>query len=549
MWVLSLLILFVLSFGYYATKLEIDASSETLLLENDTDLKFSREMSKRFQGENFLIITYRPNSDMFSAKSKNEIQNLSQALEKLPLVKSIDSILTVPLLLSPPKPIQELIDDVKTLGNSNVETSLVQNEFLTNPLYHGNIISKDFKTSAIIVNLHKDDKYNEFIQKRDALNSATTEAEKKELKNITTAFKLHRDERRIIEQKNIENIREIMTQYGKNSTLFLGGVNMIANDLVTFVKNDLLIYGSTLVLILIIVLWMVFRRLRWVMLPIFISILSVIAVSATLGFFAWEITVISSNFIALQLIITISIVLHLIVHYNELISKYPKASNHRVILATILAKGTPTFFAIITTIAGFSSLMISNIKPIINLGWMMSAGIALSLLIAFIVFPTVLMKLPKLKSKTNKQNSKKAFSFTQASANIVQKDKKSIFIVTAITLLFSLSGASMLIVENSFINYFKQNTEIYKGMKVIDEDLGGTTPLDVIITFKAINAVEVTEDETDGFEDEFNEEASSEQYWFTKEKMDNILKVHNYLETVPEIGDVQSLASILKIGK
>ncbi|CAA6820138.1 MAG: Unknown protein [uncultured Sulfurovum sp.] len=549
--VLSILLIGLLSFGYYATKLEIDASSETLLLEHDEDLKFSREIDKRFQGENFLIITYTPQKEMFSKQSKQEIKSLSDSLEKLPLVKSVDSILTVPLLLSPPKAIKELVDDVQTLGNSEVETSLVKNEFLTNPLYKGNIISEDFKTSAIIVNLHRDHKYSQLLQQRNDLSaSATTATQKEALKNISQAFKAHRDQQRIIEQENIEQIRAIIHQQQSNSTLFLGGVNMIANDLVNFVKNDLFIYGSTLVLILIVVLWLVFRRLRWVVLPIFISILSVLAVTSALGFFGWEITVISSNFIALQLIITISIVLHLIVHYNELLNKYPKASNQRIVLATILAKGTPTLFAIVTTIAGFSSLIVSNIKPVINLGWMMSTGIALSFIIAFIVFPTLIVILPKLKIKPKNKAKQKRFSFTQMCSNIVQKDKKSIFIVTAITLIFSLSGASMLVVENSFINYFKQNTEIYQGMKVIDEDLGGTTPLDVILTFKEIaSSVKISNDEADEFEDEFNQEANSEQYWFTKEKMDKILQVHNYLETLPEIGDVQSLASILKIGK
>jgi len=547
--VLSLLLVLLFSFGYYATKLEIDASSETLLLENDKDLAFSREINQRFQGEDFLIITYSPQIEMFSKESQEKIKSLSQALEELPLVKSVNSILTVPLLLSPPKAIKELVDDVKTLGKSPADISLVKNEFLTNPLYYGNIISKDLKTSAIIINLHKDHKYNELLQKRNSLNSAKSATEKEALESVTKAFKAYRDERRLIEQENIEKIREIMHQYNKNNTLFLGGVNMISNDLVTFVKNDLLIYGSTLVLILIMVLWTVFRTLRWVILPIFISLLSVITVSSALGFFGWEITVISSNFIALQLIITISIVLHLIVHYNELLSKYPKASNRRIVLATILAKGTPTFFAIITTIAGFSSLMVSNIKPVINLGWMMSTGITFSLLIAFIVFPTIVVKLPKLKIKAKKRSEKKPFSFTRLCSTIVKKDKNSIFIVTAITIIFSISGSSMLIVENSFINYFKQNTEIYQGMKVIDEHLGGTTPLDVVLTFKELTPTQTNNNELDEFEDEFNEDANSEQYWFTKEKMDKIIEIHEYLESINEIGDVQSLASILKIGK
>ncbi|MCH9739218.1 MAG: MMPL family transporter, partial [Epsilonproteobacteria bacterium] len=273
------------------------------------------------------------------------------------------------------------------------------------------------------------------------------------------------------------------------------------------------------------------------------------AITSSLGFFGWEITVISSNFIALQLIITISIVLHLIVRYNELLSLYPRASSHRLILYTVLTKITPTFFAIITTIAGFSSLIVSNIKPVINLGWMMSAGIAFSFIIAYIVFPTVLLLLGKLKA-TPKQKRKRDFSFTQQCATIVQYDRRAILVVTALLVLFSLTGASKLIVENSFINYFKEDTEIHKGMSVVDTELGGTTPLDIVVTFKEEPKETSTADEEfDEFEDEFSSEENQEQYWFTKEKMDKILEIHNYLDSIDEVGNTQSLATILKLGK
>ena len=550
--ILALLLIGIFSFGYYATKLEIDASADTLLLKNDPTLKLSREMSQRFTNSSMLIVTYTPKSNMLSTESIQTLETLSKELTKLPLIKSVESILTVPLLLSPPQPISELVNDVKTL--TDVDKNLAKKEFLRNPLYAGNLVSKDFKTSAIILNLYKDTTYNDLRQKKEALEGKKERSiqEEKTLQETLLAFKKHRDKQRILEHKNIEDIRAIIAQHQDNAALFLGGVNMIANDIVGFVKSDLVIYGSTLIAILLLVLWFVFGQVRWVLLPLLISVLSVLAITSTLGFFGWEITVISSNFIALQLIITLSIILHLIVHYNEMLVKYPKVSHRKVILLTVLNKATPTFFAIITTIAGFSSLIVSNIKPIINLGWMMSAGIAFSLLISFIVFPTVLLMLPKGKVKQEKEcDPNKVCSFTQYCLNIVLKDKKAIFIATTLILLFSLSGASKLIVENSFINYFKQDTEIYKGMKVIDEELGGTTPLDIILTFNDDNTVTLEEsnEEVDEFEDEFAETQNDAQYWFTKEKMDKILEVHNYLDSIDEIGTVQSLASILKIGK
>lgn len=528
--VLITLLCVILSFGYYSTKLEIDASAQTLLLEDDKDLAFSRVVNERFKTSDILVITYTPDELLLSSKSLDFVKDISRDLEKLPQVDSVNSILTVPLLFSPPKELKELVDGVTTLQNSNPDLTLVKKEFLTNPLYSGNLVSKDFKTTALIINLKEDKKYFQLLKSKDK-----------------KALKIHRDKRRVIEHQNILDIRAIISKYKDNGSLFLGGVNMIADDIVGFVESDLVVYGSTLVLFLIGILWIIFRAVRWVVLPIMICTLAVIAITSSLGFFGWEITVISSNFIALQLIITISIVLHLIVRYNELLSLYPRASNHRLVLYTMLTKATPIFFAIITTIAGFSSLIISNIKPIINLGWMMSAGIALSFLIAYIVFPTVLVMLKKLKPK--KETKNRSFSFTQFSANIVIKDKKVIVMTTLVILVFSISGATMLIVENSFINYFKQDTEIYKGMKVIDQELGGTTPLDIVLTFKQEKKVAIKSEEVDEFDEEFNESEDEDQYWFTKQKMDKILQIHNYLLSIDEIGDTQSLATILKIGK
>jgi predicted RND superfamily exporter protein len=548
--ILLLLLVGIFSFGYYATKLEIDASSETLLLDDDPSLKLTESMSERFGSASMLIITYEPKSEMLSDESLKTLRNISKELETLKLVRSVDSILTVPLLLSPPQEISELVGNVKTLATPDIDRTLAKKEFLSNPLYKGNLVSEDFKTSAIILNLVEDHKYSELKKEKKALENIEkpTQEEKLALLEATQAFKTHRDEQRVLNQQNITEIRTIMENYQSEASLFLGGVNMIANDIVGYVKSDLLIYGSTLVVILLLVLWFVFREIKWVIIPLIISVLSVLTITSSLGYFGWEITVISSNFIALQLIITLSIVLHLIVHYNEMLHKYPNAKNEKLILTTILHKANPTFFAIVTTIAGFSSLVVSNIKPVINLGWMMSAGIALSLIIAFIVFPTLLLLIPKSKvQKATKDVTKReSNAFIQQTLKMVLKDKKGIFITTAVILLFSMTGATKLIVENSFINYFKEDTAIYQGMKVIDKELGGTTPLDIIVTFKEEEVM--VDDEEDEFGDEFAESANDAQYWFTEEKMNQIMKVHDYLKGIPEIGTVQSLASILKLG-
>ncbi|HEO98975.1 MAG TPA: RND family transporter [Epsilonproteobacteria bacterium] len=553
--VLIVVISSILLFGTNVVKLEIDASAETLLLKDDKDLAFTRTVAKRFHANDILVLAYKPNDDLLSEESLETLTRISSDLEKLPGVESVDSLINVPLFFSPVREMDELIKETRTLKTPDINLSMAKKEFLSSPLYKDSLVNKEFTISSIIIHLHQDPEYFTLLEKRNLLlekqkTSSLTKEEKQALRDVTIIFKDYRDAQRILENQNIEAIRSLISEYQDDATFFLGGVQMISNDIVTFVKNDLLIYGSILILLIVLILGIVFKKPRWVMLPILICTLSVIAITSSLGFFGWEITVISSNFIALQLIITISIVLHLIVRYEELLTYYPHASSRRLILLTILSKATPTFFAIITTIAGFSSLLFSHIHPVINLGWMMSAGISMSLVIAFIIFPAVLMLL----KKTPPLKKKKSISFIPSlTARIVLHDKKAIFIISFLSIIFSVTGASQLIVENSFINYFKKDTEIYKGMKIIDQELGGTTPLDVIITFAdkkppAAPVMETEEDE-ESFEDEFNTAENEDQYWFTDEKITIIKRVHDYLTDLEEIGEVQSFATLLDTGK
>ncbi|WP_338081391.1 efflux RND transporter permease subunit [Aliarcobacter lanthieri] len=546
---------FICTLGYYSTKVQIDASAETLLLEDDEDLKFFREVYKKYENSNFLIVTFSPKEYLLSEKSLEAIKNISDDFSKVENITKVDSILTVPLLQSPIRPISDLVAGVDNMQTGDFDKELVRNEFLTSPLYKNALVSDDFKTTAIILNLKESTEYFDFLDKRNTLlekqkDGSITKDEEKELEKTIIEFKKYRDILRYSDKKNIEEIREIIKNYEGEANIFLGGVNMIASDAIGFVKNDLLIYGLSLIIIFIFILWYIFRRIRWVFIPILICFISIISTGGVLGFFDWEVTVISSNFVALQLIITMSIVIHLIERYRELFFKYKKANQYKLVINTVLSKLMPCFLAIITTVVGFGSLVLSNIEPVINLGLMMSLGIIISLIISFILFPIILILIGK---KDEFDKSDRKFSFINKCSKIVENNGRTIIVVSVITVIFSVFGASKLFVENSFINYFKKSTEIYQGMIVIDENLGGTTPLDVIIKFKddEIKQIEITteNDDFDDFENEFVLSKDDKQYWFTQDKMQIIMAIHDYLETIPEIGKVQSLATLLKIGK
>ncbi len=553
--VLLVMFLAIAVLGLQATKLEIDASAETLILEDDKDLRFSRLVSERYGSSDFLIISYTPEGDLFSDEVLGDLTKLRDELTALKGVDSVTSILDVPLLESPPRPVKELVRDVPTLESPQVDKELARQEFQNSPIYKNLLVSPDLRTTALQVNLPEDPLFSELLKRRNDLRQKLDQngsaEEKTELREIENLFKAHRDSMRAEQHRNISEVRAVMKRHRGNADLFLGGVSMIADDLITFVKNDLRIFGTGVICLLALTLWLIFRQRRWVVLPLLCSVLSVVVTCGLLGAFGWEVTVISSNFISLQLIITMAVVIHLIVRYRELVCKDPSQSQHQLVLETVLSMARPCSFAVLTTVAGFSSLILCDILPVINFGWMMSAGIGVSLLLTFLVFPSILMLLPKQVP----MNCYIQSSFTGDLARFTQKRGGLIMALSVFLMVASIMGSSRLVVENSFIDYFRQTTEIYQGMKVIDEQLGGTTPLEVIIDFPeevssaADSVAAEPQDIFDELDAEFEAEKQQAQYWFTARKMARVEEVHDYLESLPETGKVLSLGTMLKVGR
>lgn len=593
--ILFLVVLLIAGLGYESRKLTVDASAETLLLENDKALSFTRKINARYGNPDFLVVTYAPHDgELLSDKNLENIRNIMKDLNALKRVVSVTSLLNVPLLQSPPRPVKELLKDVPTLESPSIDRKLAKDEFLNSPIYRDMLVSSDFKTTAMMVNLVADPVHQEFLARRNTLrdkekNQTISVDEQAELKQLMIDFKAHRDIVRVEEHDNIAQVRAIMDNYRGDADLFLGGASMIADDLITYVKSDLRLFGVGVLIFLTIMLGLIFRKIRWVLIPIFCCFFSVIATAGFLGMFGWEVTVISSNFISIQLIITMAITIHLIVRYRELEKLEPESSQHQLVLGSVMFMAKPCLFASLTTIAGFASLILSGILPVINFGWMMSVGIALSLLLTFLIFPAVLMQVEKAPLQASSTSS---FPLTQILANFTEFHGTKILLISTVILVLSGVGASMLRVENSFIDYFKTSTEIYQGMKIIDQQLGGTTPLDVILDFKdpatvtvagtpvetvppapepgvvaedpapkedfaAIDGEDPAANEFDAefgdegldeFDAEFEATQGQAQYWFTPDRMAQIEKVHDYLDQLPETGKVMSLGTLLKVG-
>ena len=547
----------------FVPKLAIDASTQTLLLENDKDLELWRDITKRYKIPNTLVIAYTPNSDLLSESSISTLAALSKDLAQIKGVKSVFSMLDAPLLLSSGLKFSDLLGTIPTLKDSNASKEAIKAEFLSSPFYKNSLVSSDFKTTALLLTLEPNPGYNEFIASITALENTLKTAEnnataKTLLKEQRAAFKAYRDELRIAEHEQITQIRQVIAKYNQNSQsriphqasssqLFLGGINMIADDMIAFVRSDLATYGLATLLLCSLCLFVYYLQLRYVFLAIFICLVCVGVASGLFGLLGFEITVISSNYIALQLIITLSVVIHLINSYREFFRKKSSFSQKAIVYLALKERMSPCFFAIFTTIIGFISLVFSDIRPIISLGVMMSASITLSLIFSFWLFGSIMSLLSK---KSVNTAFERYFSLTTLCAKIALnlRARKVVFAISALGLCVGLWGISKLSVENSFIGYFKENTDIYKGMELIDNKLGGTVPLDIIISFKKDKKEPRNSSLDDEFADEF---ASSDaaQYWFNERRMSVLKSVNEYLKNKEFIGSVSSLADLLEVGK
>ncbi len=553
-------LLVVVSFlSFKAKDFRLDASAETLVLENDEDLRYSRLINSRYGVQDYLLMTYAPKDDLFSDKVLANLARLRDELKELERVSSVVSILDVPLLESPPVPLKELSGNLRSLESPMVDKKLAKVEFSKSPLYQNLLVSPDLKTTALQIKFPVDEIYEDLLARRNHFRekqatNGLSAAEAAQFKKVSAQFQEHRDKMKETRHEDIARIRAIMETYRQDAELFLGGVSMIADDLITFIKNDLKTFGLGVLFFLVVTLGVVFRKMRWILLPVLCCAFSAVSMMGLLGLFGWEVTVISSNFISLQLIITMAITIHLIVRYRELHVNNPEAEQRELVLDDVSLMLRPCLYAALTTIAGFGSLLLCDILPVITFGWMMSAGITVSLVLTFLLFPAVLMLMRK-GTPPARRNSH--VSLTSLCARFTEAHGLMILVISGIAFVISAIGMSRLEVENSFIDYFKHTTEIYQGMKVVDQNLGGTTPLDVIVELDEHEALAQklapetdtqNDDEFDEFA-EFDEAQDEDKYWFTSDKMAQVEETHDYLESLPETGKVLSLETILKIAE
>jgi len=549
-----LFLIILITFSLYQAKnFNLDASSDALLLEGDPDLKYLREVNQTYGSKDFLVLTYSPISSFVEKETILNLQLLKSKIEKLTWVDSVTTIIDVPLLKSTDESLMERLKNYKTLAYPEIDRKRGFEEILNSPIYKNYVISEDGKTSGIVVYLKKDERLAEYIKVKDKYFNQSNETglskeEKVNYKKFLKEYEEYKNLYNIRNHQNITEIRDVISKYGDDAKIHLGGVPMIADDMMSYIKSDIVVFGIGVFIFIIFTLWLIFRDFKWVVMPLLGCATSVVIMIGLLGLIGWKVTVISSNFIALMLILNMAMNIHVTVRFLQLKKEFPQLTKSEAVLEASKKMMLPILYTVLTTICAFLSLVFSGIKPIIDFGWMMTLGLIVSLLVTFLLLPS-LLNIFSSNNEMNIKDTERSF-ITSALGSFTKNNKILIFGSTLLIVLFSLIGISKLEVENSFINYFDKETEIYKGMKKIDDDLGGTTPLNIILKFP-VQKIENTdtEDEFSEWEEENKTDRDKSKYWFTRDKMDKIIKVHDYLETLPEIGKVLSFGSILRVAE
>ena len=524
------------------TNFKLDASSDALVLENDTAFKIYRESGEEFGESDFLIVTYSPYKELFSVNSLTALKSLETDLGMLDGVENVFSLLDAPIFFQPKVPLADVADNLKDLESPEINLLLAKEEFLENPIYKDLIISSDGKTTALQLVIEENIQKNILINKRyQALEAEVRDASL--ISALSEQISILNDEESSAQKKLVKEIRSTLVNYKDKADLFLGGPSMIAVDMMAFIQSDLIIFGIGVALIFAIMLYIFFGNFWFVILPLINAFVTTIFTAGFLGLMNWKISVVSSNFIALLLILTISLTVHVMVKFID----NNDADKRKSLQKTFSDMFLPCMFAALTTAIAFLSLTLGDLKPVIEFGKMMAVGMAFALFFTFTFLPAALMAINTGKTKD--------FIDVKSYLNSIAKFTKgnNLFLLSSYAILLSifLFGMSKLLVENRFIDYFDESTEIYQGMLLLDEELGGTATLDIIIKEPALEIDDSIYIDDDLFGDDLFEDDESEAsgYWWNIYSLNKLEDIHDYLDAMPEIGKVLSVASGVKLAR
>ncbi|MEM8844075.1 MAG: MMPL family transporter [Pseudomonadota bacterium] len=543
---LTIVLAIVAGVSPYLTYINIDASPDSLLLESDPDLKFYREVHREYGSDEFIVIGFEPKKDLYDKQTITFIDQLTQELSNLTTVESVTSITNVPLLTQDDKEDRKGFTDFKILTDDDVDIEVARDEFTSSPLYASNLVSDDSSATTIVVNIIRNKTLDALQEEKyellDALSQDSHNSElNKDLDQLNDLLLMERIKTGQSYEDTLRDIREAVKKYSDQGVFYLAGAPLIASDIRYFIQNDIRVFGISILAIMLVVLYIFFRSFTWVALSLICAFLNVLLVAGLIGMFELNLTVISSNFVALLIIFSITLSIHVIIRYQEVASSNPDKKDANLTYA-IKQIATPCIYMVATSAIAFISLIVSDIQPVIYFGLIMVIGLLCAFFLTFTILPT-LIKITNPKVSTFKNDKPTEILNSILKAVLGHKPITTTVIIAMIGV--GIIGIMNITVENRFIDYFHANTDIHKGLVFIDQELGGTVPLEIIL-----DAPPQDDDEEDFYDEEFADYFASEEegftetsYWYNRRGINKIDAIHKYLEEQEQIGKVLSISS------
>jgi predicted RND superfamily exporter protein len=495
----------------------IEAGTHVLLDERDPDLAYYNRSRVLWGYDEYAIVCAR-RADWFTPESVRALAEMAADLGRVPHVKSVTSILTVPLLRNRPSPLG--IPVPVFLTDPKVDLEAARRELLAHTQAAGNLISADGRDVSLLAHL---DIPESILRLDTEWADAQARRDRARVTELEGPYRTALAELRERREAMVRGLRKMAAGWGPprlEEPVRLSGIPVINVNLLEHVEADLKVFGAVSLALFTLAFAATYRRIRWTALPIATCLLPVMFVLGAMAAAGWKVTVITSNLPVLLFVLLLPYTVYVIERYRERRGLRPGESHEDAVAAAAGDVWTPCLYSAATTMAGFASLLTSGINPVRTFGLMMTAGMAVGLATVFLVLPAAAAPLGAADGAAP-EAARGPRGIVRLLAEATLRMPGAVAAGGLALLLLGAWGATRIRVETKFIDYFRPSSEVYRGLEYIDTRMGGTTPLEVVLT------------------------APSPGFFRTAEGVEALGAAAAYFERVPEAGNVRSLKTLL----
>lgn len=513
-------ILLCIVLAQYIHQFSIDASLDSLSLENDRSVQTYSQSRQAFGSDDDIYLILNHKDNLFSEENISTLIKINSLIEQLPSISNTTSLINIPIFKSNRASILSLMKQPRYLSDSNVDIKALEPSVLNNPIYREAIISTDAQTTAFL--LKPKSLSNDFYQIEQERHHLQIQPEKtdeqiKKLSELNTSYwalkQAYNHQRDQIIHEVGEAIENDLFQTFEHT--FLGGGPVIIHEIIQYLERDMSNFAYGVILLSVAILAYTFRKFYWSTLPVLICVMIVSCMIGYLGWLKWEVTVVTANFPALLYIISLAMMIHIMIHMEQ--TKQKPSST--ALYTSIEHMFTPCLYTTLTTMIGFASLISSQIRPIMDLGIIMAIGLSFAFITVFLLLPAII-KVLKMDQGSSCLKDEKPNPCVIWISQLTQQCPKLLSALFIIIVIIGSLGISRLTVDNRFIDYFMADTNIHQSLEFIDNELGGTIPLEIIL------------------------KRSDNKSWLDFSEQPIIGEIHQWLAALPNVGKVASLYTL-----